>query len=495
MTNGQRYNGGGTMGLRHHADWVLVLLYALLVVIGWLTIYSADGSLDLESTGGFRLEGRALSQLIWIGISAGAAIVILLLDTFLLKQSAPVLYFLMLGLLVVTIFIAPDIKGSHSWLVITDSVRLQPAEFSKLTTALMLSWWMSKYNFSMQRSRDLAIAVAIIAAPMLVIILQSETGSALVYGAFLIALYREGLSSAVPLFLIYCALLAILVLRYSGVTWGITPADRLIVPLLIYLTIVPAAAGYCSLPKAHLAGVIIAPTLFAIAGLISLVTPVDFSIPALASLLLLIVWIVTQLYAHRGRHLGRLLLFAAAGLVLYGGVGFFFDRVLQPHQQTRILVSLGLKDDPLGAGYNVHQSLIAIGSGGLTGKGYLGGTQTKLSYVPEQPTDFIFCTIGEEEGFVGGVILLLLFLALILRVIYISERQPDSFARVYGYSVAGILFCHLAINIGMVLGLVPVVGIPLPYISYGGSSLLSFTLLLFVLLRLDASRMPVSTLR
>lgn len=232
-----------------------------------------------------------------------------------------------------------------------------------------------------------------------------------------------------------------------------------------------------------------------VAAIISLWQPVDYSIFAVLSLLLLLAWVVLQVYNHRGRHIGLLIAFVVVSVVIYAGVGYFFDNILQPHQQTRILVSLGLKDDPAGAGYNVHQSLIAIGSGGLTGKGFLQGTQTKLSYVPEQTTDFIFCTIGEEEGFIGCLVVLLLFLALICRIIYIAERQPDTFARVYGYSVASILFFHLLVNVGMVIGLVPVIGIPLPYISYGGSSLLSFTLLLFVLLRLDASRMPVSTLR
>lgn len=481
-------------GLRHHADWLAILLYLILVVTGWLTIYAADGSFT-SLDNGFILEGRPLSQLVWIGISATAAIAVLLIDTFFLKQSAPMLYFLMIGLLIVTIFIAPDIKGSRSWLVITESVRLQPAEFSKLTTALMLAWWMSKYNFSMDHTRDLAVAAAIIIAPMLIIILQSETGSALVYGAFIIVLYREGLSSAVPLFGIFCALLFVLELRFSSEVWGITSASRLVIPLLIYTAVSLAAIAYCELPRAWLPGVTTAPGLMLIGALVSRWTPVDFSLLAIAALILLLVWVVVQVYSHRGKYIGRLLAFACVSVLMHAGVGYFFENILQPHQQIRILVSLGLKDDPAGAGYNVHQSLIAIGSGGLLGKGYLQGTQTKLSYVPEQTTDFIFCTIGEEEGFIGCLVVLLLFLALIVRVIYIAERQPESFARVYGYSVACILFFHLLVNVGMVIGLVPVIGIPLPYISYGGSSLLSFTLLLFILLRLDASRMPVSTLR
>lgn len=489
-----RHSPSAATGLRHRADWLAILLYLLLVGIGWLTIYAADGSFA-SLADGFVLEGRPLSQLIWIGISAAAAIAVLLLDTFFLKQSAPVLYFLMIGLLILTIFIAPDIKGSRSWLVITGSVRLQPAEFSKLATALMLAWWMSKYNFSLQRTRDLAAAAAIIVAPMMIIILQSETGSALVYGAFVLVLYREGLSSAVPLFGLFCALLFVLELKFAGITWGITPAEGLVVPLLIYTAVVLAAMAYCDLPQARIPGLAIVSALMLAGALVSLAAPVDFSLLAFASLALLLLWVISRAYLHRGRHLGRLLAFAAVGVAMYAGVGYFFDHILRPHQQTRILVSLGLKDDPAGAGYNVHQSLIAIGSGGLWGKGYLRGTQTKLSYVPEQTTDFIFCTIGEEEGFIGGVVLLGLFLALILRVIYIAERQPETFARVYGYAVACILFFHLLVNVGMVIGLVPVIGIPLPYISYGGSSLLSFTLLLFILLRLDASRMPVSTLR
>lgn len=489
-----RTTGSYSTGLRHHADWLSILLYLILVLTGWLTIYAADGSFT-SLDNGFILEGRPLSQLVWIGISAAAAIAVLLIDTFFLKQSAPVLYFLMIGLLIVTIFIAPDIKGSRSWLVITETVRLQPAEFSKLTTALMLAWWMSKYNFSMDHTRDLAVAVAIIIAPMLIIILQSETGSALVYGAFIIVLYREGLSSSVPLFVVFCALLFILELRFASEVWGVTSGSRLVIPLLIYVSVVLAAMAYCELPHAWLPGVTIAPVLMLIGALISRWTSVDFSLLAIAALILLLVWVVVQVYSHKGKYIGRLLAFAGVSVLMHAGVGYFFENILQPHQQTRILVSLGLKDDPAGAGYNVHQSLIAIGSGGLLGKGYLQGTQTKLSYVPEQTTDFIFCTIGEEEGFIGCLVVLLLFLGLIVRVIYIAERQPEPLARVYGYSVACILFFHLLVNVGMVIGLVPVIGIPLPYISYGGSSLLSFTLLLFILLRLDASRMPVSTLR
>ena len=482
------------MGLRHRADWLTILLYLILVAIGWLAIYAADGTYTITDTS-FSIEGRALSQLVWIGISLSAAIAILLIDTFFLKQSAPVLYFMMIGLLILTIFIAPDIKGSRSWIVVTESVRLQPAEFSKLTTALMLAWWMSKYNFSLERTRDLAVACAIIIAPMLVIIMQSETGSALVYASFIIILYREGLSSAVPLFGVFCALLFILELRFSEVMWGATSAGRLIVMLMIYTAVVLSAQAYCDLRRAWLPGLVIAPGLMLAAAIISIWAPVDFSIFVVLSLLFLLAWVVLQVYNHRGRHIGLLIAFVVVSIMMYAGVGYFFDNILQPHQQTRILVSLGLKDDPAGAGYNVHQSLIAIGSGGLTGKGFLQGTQTKLSYVPEQTTDFIFCTIGEEEGFIGCLVVLLLFLALICRLIYIAERQQDTFARVYGYSVASILFFHLLVNVGMVIGLVPVIGIPLPYISYGGSSLLSFTLLLFVLLRLDASRMPVSTLR
>ncbi len=475
----------GTVFFRN-LDYLTILLYLTLSIIGWLTIYAA--SYDVQLDGRITLEGRITSQLIWMGVSLCAAMATLLLDTALYKKISPYLYLLMLGVLVATIFLAPDIKGSRSWLVVTDTIRLQPAEFSKVTTALMLAWWVDRFEFSITRFSDLLVSFLIFLAPMSIIILQSETGSALVFFVFVLVLYREGLTSAIHMFGLFLIILFVLTLAFAETTWGLTEAVWVVVPLFVYLSTVIASEIYCQIRSMRLAALIIAPSCFAISLLVNALHPISFAYPALISLGLLIAFVGFQALGRRGKHVWALVLFGLLSISLQSGVEYFFENILQQHQQQRILVSLGLKDDPAGVGYNVRQSLIAIGSGELTGKGYLNGTQTKLSYVPEQDTDFIFCTIGEEHGFIGSTILLLIYLMLLLRLIRLAERQTSRFGRVYGYSVACILFFHLTINIGMVVGLIPVIGIPLPYISYGGSSLLSFTILLFILLRLDATR-------
>ncbi len=467
-------------------DYVTVLLYLVLIVIGWLTIYAA--SYDIQLDGKITLEGRITSQLVWMGVSFGAALATLLLDTAFYKKIAPYLYVLMIGLLIATIFLAPDIKGSRSWLVITDTIRLQPAEFSKVTTSLMLAWWINRFEFSMKKASDLLVAFLIFLLPMGIIILQSETGSALVFLVFVLVLYREGLTGAVHMFGFFLAALFVLTLAFADTKWGMTDAVWVVVPLFIYLSIFLASELYCHVKWMRPAALIIAPACLAVGGIVHFFRPINFAYPTLIALVLMIGFVLFQAIGRRGRHVWALVAFGFLSIGMQSGVEYFFENILQPHQQNRILVSLGLKDDPAGAGYNVRQSLIAIGSGELTGKGFLNGTQTKLSYVPEQDTDFIFCTIGEEHGFIGSAAVLLVYLTLVLRLLWLAERQTSRFARVYGYSVACILFFHLTINIGMVIGLVPVIGIPLPYISYGGSSLLSFTILLFILLRLDATR-------
>lgn len=469
-------------------DLITIALYLTMVAAGWFTIYAAG--FDPEQTiREITISGRSQSQLIWMGASFAAGLALLLMDRRLLRASAPFLYALTLLILVATIFIAPNIKGSHSWLVITETVRIQPAEFAKVTTAMMLAWWTSRYEFDISKPRELIVALAIFLLPILIIILQSETGSALVFLAFVLVLYREGLTSAVPFYGILLVTLFVLTLRYNGVLWGATNASLLLISITIYIAVAITTIGYCKLPyRWWLPTLAPLPVAMVLAFVISLFRAVDYSIWALIALGAVLIITLVQSFQHRGKHLWLAALVALLSLGLTSGVDYFFDHILQPHQQTRILVSLGMKDDPSGAGYNVRQSLIAIGSGGATGKGYLQGTQTKLSFVPEQDTDFIFCTLAEELGFIGSLLLMALFTALLLRLIYISERQVDPYVRTYGYSVAAIIFFHLTINIGMVIGLVPVIGIPLPFFSYGGSSLLSFTILLFILLRLDQRR-------
>lgn len=486
------------MGINNHrhtspkplkgVDLITIALYLVMVAAGWFTIYAAG--FDPEQTiREITISGRTQSQLIWMGVSFAAGLAILLMDRRLLRMSAPLLYAITLLILVATIFLAPNIKGSHSWLVITDSIRIQPAEFAKVTTAMMLAWWTSRYEFNISKPRELVVAILIFLLPILIIILQSETGSALVFLAFVIVLYREGFTSAVPFFGILLVTLFVLTLRYNGVVWGATNASLLLLSIVIYIAVLITTIGYCKLPyRLWLPTLIPLPAAMLLAFIINFFRPVDYALFALVALGVLLVFTLVQSFQHKGKHLWLAALVAVLSLGLTSGVDYFFDKILQPHQQTRILVSLGMKDDPSGAGYNVRQSLIAIGSGGATGKGYLQGTQTKLSFVPEQDTDFIFCTIGEEFGFIGSLVLLGLFTALLLRLIYISEHQVDPYVRTYGYSVASIIFFHITINIGMVIGLIPVIGIPLPFFSYGGSSLLSFTILLFILLRLDQRR-------
>lgn len=473
-------------GFFQNLDYLTIFLYLLLVGLGWLTIYAA--SYDVSLGGELALEGRITSQIVWMGISMGVAIVVLLIDSQFIKLLSPYLYSAFVLLLIATIFLAPDIKGSHSWLVVTDSIRLQPAEFAKVATALMLAWWRGRYEFDIRNPRDLFVSILIFALPALIIILQSETGSALVFLTFILVLYREGLTSAVHNFGIFLATLFVLSLRFAGVMWGDTNAGWLVIIMMIYIAIIIASLLYCHVQHLNVWALIIAPSVFGVFGIASIFTVIDFSVPAGISLAVLLFFIGYQAIGQRGKFVWLLFLFGILSIGIHLGVDYFFNSILQPHQQTRILVSLGLKDDPAGAGYNLRQSLIAIGSGGTWGKGFLNGIQTKLSFVPEQETDFIFCTVGEEQGFVGSVIVLLIYLSLLVRLIIIAERQSEAYARVYGYSVTCILFFHLTINIGMVLGLVPVIGIPLPYFSYGGSSLLSFTILLFLLLRLDALR-------
>ncbi|MDO4695308.1 rod shape-determining protein RodA [Porphyromonas sp.] len=467
-------------------DYITVGLYLLIVLLGWITIYAAG--YDIQNTGVFDLHGRTGSQLMWLGVSFVFIVLILVSESIFIKAITPWVYVGMLLLLIVTIFIAPDIKGSHSWLVITDTMRLQPAEFAKVSTALMLAQWCSRYEFSIANRQDLLISLLIFLLPMLIIILQNETGSAVVFATFFIVMYREGLTGSVIAYGVFIALLFILSLKFAGVMWQDTAADTLVVISLIYTASYLAVEMYGRLPLLRPISIGIPLTVFSTSFILSFFTPINYGYAAIISLCIYTSYMLLCLFLNRGKRLGIIVAFAVSSVAVFTGIEYFFSNVLQDHQQNRILVSLGIKDDPSGAGYNVNQSMIAIGSGGITGKGFLNGTQTKLKYVPEQDTDFIFCTVGEESGFIGSTFVLGLYLILLLRLVYLAERQSDPFARIYGYSVACILFFHLVINIGMVIGLVPVIGIPLPYFSYGGSSLLSFSILLFIFLRLDTCR-------
>lgn len=461
------------------------MLYVILIIAGWFSICGA--SYQFDNVGLFDPSGRPGSQLIWMGLSFALIFVILMLEADFYQVFAYLIYAAVIVLLIVTIFFAPNIKGSHSWLVL-GPIRLQPAEFAKFATALAVAKCMSAYGFRLNQPKNFLAVLGLVFLPMACIVLQKETGSALVYLAFFLMLYREGMSGYFMLSGICAVIFFVTSMKFSDVIVGSTVMGELIVSVMI-ISITLLLVQLERKDKQTI-GIICMMTLLAFLGgfIASYFMPVDYSWIAIGLVLAIACYLIFLSVKNWVWHYVLIAAFALGALAFMFSVDYVFTDILEPHQQIRIKVSLGLEDDPTGAGYNVNQSKIAIGSGGFSGKGFLNGTQTKLKYVPEQETDFIFCTVGEEHGFVGSVIVLLLFGALILRLIVLAERQTSVFSRVYGYCVASIFIFHLAINIGMVIGLTPVIGIPLPFFSYGGSSLWGFTILLFVFLRLDASR-------
>lgn len=455
--------------------------------MGVFSVYAA--SYDFDNASLFDFNEFSGKQILWIGLSLLLGCVILLTDYRVYKIYAYPIYGIVIAILIATIFLAPNIKGSHSWLVL-GPVSLQPAEFGKFATALCLAKLFDSYNFVLNaKLSNYFRALIIIFLPVICILLQNETGSALVYFSFVFVLYREGMSGLV-LFAILCAItIFVVAVKFTEpLVMGI-PAGEFTVFLLISLIFICMLLFYCKdqeIGRNVLFGFIGAGIIAAVLSLFGVgINGAWFFLGLLGTG---IIYTMIMMFRHR---IGKYLITISFVLVSIGfmySVNYVFGNVLEPHQQLRIKVALGIEDNIMGAGYNVNQSKIAIGSGGLTGKGFLNGTQTKLKYVPEQHTDFIFCTIGEEEGFIGATIVLMLYLCLILRIIHLAERQRTAFERVYAYCVVSILIFHLGINVGMVIGLCPVIGIPLPFFSYGGSSLWGFTILLFILLRLDAAR-------
>ena len=466
-------------------DWITVLLYLIMITAGWFSICGA--SYEYENTGLFDPSGRPGSQLIWIGLSFVLIFVIMMIDANFYSVFAYLIYAAIVVLLVITIFVAPDIKGSHSWLVL-GPLRLQPAEFAKFATALALAKLMSSYGFKLGDLKGFILTISLIFIPLFCILMQKETGSALVYLALFLVLYREGMSGFILLAGICAVTFFVISMKYADVMLGITPLGEFIVLCLIQaITIILATRiGKGNLPLKILFGLTLAGYVGAYA--VSLFIPVNFMLVSIWLIALSCCYLVFLSVKNWIWHHALIVLFALVSVGFLFSVDYVFHEVLEPHQQMRIKVSLGLEDDPSGAGYNVNQSKIAIGSGGFFGKGFLNGTQTKLKYVPEQDTDFIFCTVGEEQGFLGASAVLLVFSIFIIRLFLLAEKQKTAFGRVYGYSVASIFFFHLVINIGMVIGITPVIGIPLPFFSYGGSALWGFTILLFIFLRLDVAR-------
>jgi len=405
-------------------DWITLVLYYFLVIVGLLCVYASvykETNPNIWDTS--ENYGR---QLIWIGISSFLGLMILLIDEKFFFAFAYPIYGISVLLLLAVLVAGTTVKGSSSWIEI-GSFRMQPAEFAKFGSALALARYLSGYNVQYEKDKKVQlISAGIILLPMIIILLQNETGSTLVFTSFIFVLYREGLPGWILFAGFVLVVLAVLALLVSPVY------------IIIGLTLLAA------------------------------------------------------LFLYFVRRTNQLILITVGAVILAGlmvsSIDYVFENVMQPHQRTRINVLLGKEVDIKGAGYNVQQSKIAIGSGGLWGKGYLQGTQNKFRFVPEQSTDFIFCTIGEEFGFVGSLIFIGLYIFLLYRLLMMAERQRQKFNRIYGYSVVSILFFHFVINVGMTLGIMPVIGIPLPFISYGGSALLSFTILLFIFIRLDANR-------
>ncbi|MBR9830718.1 rod shape-determining protein RodA [bacterium] len=424
----------------NNIDWFSILLYLILVFAGWLNIYAAVYNEEFKSI--FDASQQYGKQLIWIGTSVGLVIILLFIDERFFNTFAYVIYGAIISLLVLVILIGTETKGATSWFEV-GGFKIQPSEFAKFATSLAVAKYLSTMNVKMSDLKTKVIALTIIFLPSLLILAQNDTGSALVYGAFILVLYREGLSGNILLI-------------------GVSAAFLFVMALIMRNEIF------------HF------PFEIEIDGTLLLIISLGLFSTAL--------WYFNR-KSKQIIYISIAILVGGAGLIK--SVDYIFNNVLEPHQSKRINVMLGLESDPKGAGYNVNQSLIAIGSGGIAGKGFLEGTQTKYNFVPEQSTDFIFCTIGEEWGFLGALVIIILFVTLLLRIMYLTTRQRSDFARIYGYGVACILFFHFAINIGMTIGLAPVIGIPLPFFSYGGSSLWGFTILLFIFLKLDSDRMKV----
>lgn len=466
-------------GIKKSVDWALVVTYLLLILIGWVNIYASihsDGPASI-----FDYNFRSGKQFVWILTALGLAALILFVINAQFWESASVpLYLFVICLLVSVIFLGVEVKGSRSWFEF-GPVRFQPAEVSKITTSLLLATLMSQVNFRITRFKDFLLTALILGIPMVVILAESETGSALVYVGFIFVMYREGFSG----WWIFCigmaALLFILTLTAS-------PYVSILVLAGVLLLCNGLESNKIGVAFWIFSGVLLILCLlpwifgkFSPESFVSKINPLYIlvGICVAAVLYLMIVG-----YRSRHRFLSMSALGLIAGMALVFSTEFIFNNILQDHQRKRIEVLLGMKEDPAGVGYNVNQSMIAIGSGGLHGKGFLGGTQTTFGFVPEQSTDFIFCTVGEEWGFLGCLVVISLYVFLISRIIMDAEKSRKAFTRIYGYCVASCIFMHLFINIGMTIGIMPVIGIPLPLLSYGGSSLWAFTVLIFIFIAL-----------
>ena len=454
-----------------------VLLYLLIVVAGWLSIMAA--SYDETAASLFSFAHFYMKQIVWIGVAWIFALFVLLLDVRFYHMFAYPAYAAGLGLLVAALLFGKEVNGAKAWFEF-GSFRVQPVEFAKIATALAVARLMSDYSFSINRPGDLFRIGVLILLPLGIIVLQNDTGSGIVLGSFLFVLYREGLNKwlCIPILLMVVLFIA---------SFLLSPMTLLVLLILICAGSEMAASGQVRSRIVLLAAIFLAAILLAL--ILSPLTHGAFDFYHA----LLVVSVSTALgaavYALRSRLNESLISLAIflGSIVFLPTTDYLFESVLKKHQRDRIESFLGIQNDPSGSDFNVNQAKIAIGSGGFAGKGFLQGTQIKYGFVPERHTDFIFCTVGEEWGFLGVVVVLTLLCLLILRLMQMGERQEEPFGRIYCYCVAAILLFHMLVNVGMTVGLVPVMGIPLPFMSYGGSSLIAFTILLFIAIRLDAS--------
>lgn len=463
-------------------DWWTLGLYLIIVLLGWLNIFAAVYNEEHRSI--FDITQQYGKQLIWIVTSFLIAAIILFTDSSYYQIFAYPIYFVLLFLTILVLFFGKDINGQRAWFEI-GWIRIQPSEFLKFAVNLALAKFMSTYNFKIHHPRNLTIISFIILLPTGIVFMQHDTGTAIVFTSFIFMLYREGLTPFIMFFSIISIVLFIMSL--------LVPQDTIIYALLVVcILIFSFVNGQITFVLSSI-GILIGIFLI-FKGIVYF-----FHVRFLEQHFIITVAIAFSLIGMLLGKIKKVKYAVQMGVLLLASIAFtftvdyIFNNILEPHQQARINELLGKSNDLKGVGYNVNQSKIAIGSGGFLGKGFLQGTQTKYNFVPEQSTDFIFCTVGEEHGFVGSVILLLLYISLLIRLVFLAERQRLAFSRIYGYGVVSILFFHFVINIGMTLGLVPVIGIPLPFFSYGGSSLWAFTVLLFIFLKLDVDRLKYLT--
>ena len=458
-------------GLTRTIDWPLVIIYLLLILIGWANIYSTAQA--TESSGLLDFDNRSGKQFVWILASLCLACLILFaLNPRVYEGLALYIYLFALGLLLAVIVLGVQVKGSRSWFEF-GPIRFQPAEISKISTSLMLAAVMSQLGYRISRIKDFIITALIILVPMGIIIMQSETGSALVYVGLIFMLYREGLSGWI------IAMIGLAILLFI-----LTLTDSTFLALTVLLGV--GSLCICLYSGRGKWWVLIGIPILVAIGFLPEHMPVETATKVVLGVFAILILLFAYLsFRERNRFTQFSIIATIAGIILVFSVNYIFENVLQQHQRNRIEILLGIREDTIGDGFNVERSKIAIAAGGITGAGYMQGTETQLKNVPEQSTDFIFCTIAEEWGFIGGSFVIILYVLLIWRIIHNAERSRESFTRIYGYCVASCIFMHLFVNIGMTLGIMPVIGIPLPLVSYGGSSLWAFTIMIFIFIALD----------